>query len=76
MSDEKKSTTMETYLLLDCTHMLVVPVESVLLLPVKGTKVVCSQCKTEQEIIRVGTPYRKEHFTSPAHEGQTKLKGV
>ena len=53
---------MQVDVLLSCGHILIVPIESVLQLPVVNTKIVCADCRTEQTIKKVGEPYRAEFY--------------
>lgn len=66
---------MEVELLLSCGDIVIVPIESVLLLPKAGQKIVCAKCKTEMEIVKVGVPYRVERVGFQSDESQKSLFG-
>lgn len=48
-------------ILLTCRHIITIPVEDVRDLPMHGTPVRCSRCKTRVKVKAVGVPYNAEY---------------
>lgn len=60
--------------LLECTDIEIVQIESVLKAPKIGDKIDCRVCgRKSQKIIRVGKPYKSEHIEVKQENGQTSI---
>lgn len=66
---------MQVDILLDCGHILSVPIESVLLVPQVGASIRCTQCHTNQKVSKVGTPYRVERINVNNDKSQRSMMG-
>lgn len=61
--------------LLSCSDILSIPIESVLKIPKPGSNVVCRLCRKEVTIKRVGQPYIVEHYPTPIENNQKNILG-
>lgn len=66
---------MQVELLLSCGHLIIVPVESVILVPVIGEQIKCARCQRTVGVNQVGIPYRVEHAQIPANKNQGRILG-
>lgn len=45
-------------IMLACTHIICIPVESIILVPNIGDEVHCAKCHANHKVTKVGTPYK------------------